>query len=781
MSYAGAITADGGIHRFNCEGERGRASWYILHDGPPVAGAFGCWRRGLKQPWCEERTGNRFSQAEWNAIRARWREAEAVKDRAEAGLREMAKRTAAWIMERSTPATGAHPYLLRKRVQAHGELREYRGALVLPLRNPDGELCSLQLIHPDGTKRFLTGGRVAGCYFQLAAGHDGPILLAEGYATGASLHEATGHAVVCVMNCGNLVAVAKALRARWPDREFVIAADGDQWTDGNPGATKGREAALAVGARLAVATFATPKKGLTDYNDLCTAEGAETVRNQIEGAVMPQESEEESLARLASLPLREYDKVRKAEARRLGLTRVATLDAEVEALRPQADNAVPDGADLLPTEPEPWPDDVSGGDLLAEIASTLNRFAVFPPHAADALALFILETYASDCFDAAPYVFLSSPEKRCGKSLVKRLLSKLCARPLSAGSCTESSIFRSIAAVNPTLLIDEVDTFFKERPELRGILNIGNVRDEAFVIRTEEVVRDGQRQFVPRKYPVFGPKVFAGIGRLADTLDDRCIRIPMRRKRPDEKRERFRRRKFDPQPVCRKCRRWATDNKTVLAAAEPSLPDELNDRAADFWEPLLAVADAAGGSWPERARAAAVALSGDEEASSVASVGTQLLADIKALFAEAGTDRLSSVDMCEGLVKLEERPWCEFDHGRPLKPNRLARMLAPYNVGSRKIRLEHATRQGYMVDDFADAWARYAASSRPHAVVKQNNGTRTDNTVDSSLSQAEHGRLCSTCMTTVSPSVDKACSVVPPSVPHETEGALDGEPQPLLL
>jgi len=343
-----------------------------------------------------------------------------------------------------------------------------------------------------------------------------------------------------------------------------------------------------------------------------------------------------------------------------------------------------------------------------------------------------------------------------------RLLSKLCARALPAGPCSESAIFRAIAATTPTLLIDEVDSFFAERDELRGILNVGNVRDDASVMRSEEVSRDGKRAFEVRRYSVFCPKVFAGIGKLADTLTDRSIVIPMRRKRADEKRDRFRRRDFDAEPLRQKCRRWAEDHAEVLAASRPALPEELHDRAADLWEPMLAVADAAGGQWPERARAAAIALSGETENCNGGSLGALLLADIQTLFASSGVDRFSSTGLCEKLEQIEERPWAEIHHGKPINSNRLARLLTPYGVSSRKVRLagDPKPKQGYLAEDFADAWERYRPClAEPSS--KRNNGTRPVNMEDSRVFEVEHGEACSVPETSEKPNNHAVCSVVP--------------------
>ena len=308
--WNGQIVADGKLRRFKAEGDHGRNSWYVLHAGPPAAAAFGCWKRDIKQTWCDRKAS--LSSLELELIRQRWEEASA-KLKAETVARQTkARKVAPWILNRSRPARTLHRYLYRKRVKVFGNLRTYRRSLVLPLRDSSSELHSLQFIGADGLKKFLTGGRIAGCFFTLADKADGPLVICEGYATGASAHEATGHAVICAMNSGNLLEVAKAAQKLWPQREIIIAADNDQFRDGNPGLTKATAAAKAIRAKLAVPQFKDIANKPTDFNDLAMAEGLDAVREQVGSAQVPREiasenspqtgdvTDEKTSARLAS-------------------------------------------------------------------------------------------------------------------------------------------------------------------------------------------------------------------------------------------------------------------------------------------------------------------------------------------------------------------------------------------------------------------------------------------------------------------------------------------------
>lgn len=281
-----AIHPDGAIHRFNSSGKRGDDSgWYMLHpDGVP-AGAFGDWRTGLQSTWCGKTTNN-MTQAERDAHRQR---VEAMRLQREA---ETAQRqdTAAADAERrwhaAKPCTG-NAYLTAKGVQPHGTRVEADGALIVPMRDAAGKLWNFERVNPADfkDKRGLTGGRRTGCYFGIGK-PDGLLIVCEGFATGASIHECTGKAVAVAFNAGNLESVATALHSKYPALTIIMAADNDHQTDGNPGLTKATAAALAVGGLLAVPEFSDALKEAkaTDFNDLHQLAGVDAVRACIEAA-----------------------------------------------------------------------------------------------------------------------------------------------------------------------------------------------------------------------------------------------------------------------------------------------------------------------------------------------------------------------------------------------------------------------------------------------------------------------------------------------------------------
>ena len=287
MADAGIVThdpifADGKLHRIHVEGDKpgSQNGWYILFaDGVP-AGKFGCWRREISDTW-SAKPQHRMTAPEKSAYVRQMKTAAGARKSEQRRVQADAAERAASILAEAPPAPIDHGYLVQKRVGAHG-MRLYKDLLVVPLRDADGALHSLQQISAKGEKRFLVGGRVAGCCHVIGEPQDGAILiLCEGYATGASIYEATGRPVVVAFNAGNLKPVAKAWWAKLPNAKFVLAADNDQWTDGNPGLAKAIEAAKAVGGIVVVPRFKDTSGEPTDFNDLCRLEGNEAVRVQL--------------------------------------------------------------------------------------------------------------------------------------------------------------------------------------------------------------------------------------------------------------------------------------------------------------------------------------------------------------------------------------------------------------------------------------------------------------------------------------------------------------------
>jgi len=256
-----------------------------------------------------------------------------------------------------------------------------------------------------------------------------------------------------------------------------------------------------------------------EHGDVQTDNGAETPEEDGESSRVARR-----IAELARLSRVDYDRIRKDEAKTLGI-QLRTLDTEVSTLRKE----MADDPALTFEDPEPWPAEVDGAELLNGICAEVERYLVLPPHASTAVALWALHTWCLDAFFITPFLYPRSPEKRCGKTTLMLLVHELVRRPLLATNASQAALFRCIEEYRPTLLLDEADTWLRENEELRGILNGGHSRKTARVIRTV-----GEEHEV-RAFSTYCPKAIAGIGRLADTLEDRSIVVPMKRKRVEDR------------------------------------------------------------------------------------------------------------------------------------------------------------------------------------------------------------------------------------------------------
>lgn len=389
-----------------------------------------------------------------------------------------------------------------------------------------------------------------------------------------------------------------------------------------------------------------------------------------------------------------------------------------------------DGHEIAFRELDPWPDPVIGAELLDEIVLTFRRFLKLPEGAAEAMALWAVFAHAHDCFPTSPLLAFTSPAKRCGKTTALQIIVEIVPRPLPAANVTPAAVFRSIEKYNPTLLIDEADTFLGEKDELRGMLNSGHSRRSAYLIRTVTV---GDHHEV-RRFSTWCPKAVALIGKLHETLEDRSIVISMKRRARGEKLERLRGDRLgELEHLARKAATWAASMIPAFRAADPEVPEALDDRAADNWRPLLSVADAAGVDWPERARKAAAILSAGRD-DDEGSVSTDLLTDVRTVFEDRKVDRLPSKALAEALKGLEDSRWSDWSHGRGLSPNGLARLLAPFGIGPKKIRFPEGPLKGYERAAFKDAFVRYL----PGGAVEQEHRNNPRQEREIGLFEPEH-------------------------------------------
>jgi Protein of unknown function (DUF3631) len=355
------------------------------------------------------------------------------------------------------------------------------------------------------------------------------------------------------------------------------------------------------------------------------------------------------------------------------------------------------------------------GDLaLRAVERLLARFIAYPSeHARVAHALWCVHAHMMECWDTTPRLAFLSPEPGSGKTRALEITELLVPRPVSAVNVSPAYLFRKVASEEgaPTILFDEIDTVFgpkaKENEEIRGLLNAGHRRG---AVAGRCVVRG--KTIETEEIPAYAAVALAGLGWLPDTIMARSVVIRMRRRAPGEHVEPFRRRLHgvEGDRVRAQVEAWAAAQSTDIDFDAHPLPVEIQDRDADLWEPLVAIADLAGGDWPARARAAAVALVAAAREREP-SLGVRLLADLRAVFEAAGNPaHMFTTAILTALHAIEESPWLDLK-GKPLDDRALARRLRQYEVGSKKVRVGNATGRGYDRAELADQWSRYAPLS----------------------------------------------------------------------
>lgn len=353
-------------------------------------------------------------------------------------------------------------------------------------------------------------------------------------------------------------------------------------------------------------------------------------------------------------------------------------------------------------QPEPARD---GAALLDQLRAALTRYVIVPDeHATTAVVLWIAATHGAPAWAHATRLVIRAPEKRCGKSRLLQIVQALTHRPLMSINVSSSAMYRAIAENEldpPTILMDEADTVFGPRApdneDLRGLLNGGFDR-EGYTLRYDAGTRQVER------LSTFAMAALAGIGTMPDTIEDRAVVIKMRRRAPGETVAPYRVRRDRPtlDDLRVQVHRWVRANLRDLELAIPNMPIE--DRAADLWEPLVAVADLAGGEWPTAARTAAEAMTHTHETTSTQSMRTRLLDDCRIAF--AGAEALPTAALVERLKEDPESPWQTYGKSG-LTPRQLADMLREFDINSGTYRFATGQAKGYRRTDFADAWARY--------------------------------------------------------------------------
>ena len=350
---------------------------------------------------------------------------------------------------------------------------------------------------------------------------------------------------------------------------------------------------------------------------------------------------------------------------------------------------------------------------LFEVCRFIEQYVVMPSeHATNAVAAWIALAHVQDAFDIAPYLAILSPTLRAGKSQLLELIGLLTPRPWHIIQPSTAVLFRKLSAEHPTLLVDEAETIFTGHGEqtepVRAVFNAGHRRG----VVVPRCVGEGAKQKLVN-FEVFGPKALAAIGTLPVTILDRSIVIPMRRATPAEQRRvqklRQKRAAAEAKPIYDALAAWAVSAGPRFQKAEPpAVPDELDGRAADCWEPLLAVAaDASDGFYALLWQAALVLSTG--EAREEDSTRLRLLRDIQQVFVAQDIDRIGSAELVDALCLDDSSPWGDWAHGKRITPQAIAQLLRPFGIRPRTIRTGPTTPRGYHLEDFADAFSRYLA------------------------------------------------------------------------
>jgi putative DNA primase/helicase len=500
--------------------------------------------------------------------------------------------------------------------------------------------------------------------------------------------------------------------------KVTIVADGDPV--GSPG-RKALEAGIDHLMLSGVDVYVTeiPPLGF-DANRILQEGGVKELQNFLDRVTPATLSLEGEVEKLARLPMLDYGKVRKIEAKRLGIP-VGMLDAAVK----KAQERIAAAAQTAPADDEDWGDiadtpvwltPIDGKELLDELVNCISEYIVMRPVQCSTVALWVLFTYLFEIAYNLPKLRIKSAERRSGKTRLLELLKHLTPRALATNYISAAMLPRVITKFNPTLLMDEVDTFVNLSEEMRGILNSGFDREQYVIIG----VKVGD-DWVPTKFNAWCPQALAGIGDLHDTITDRSFMIELERKPRDRKVKRLRRRDTAPlQILAQKCARWAEDHTAELEDVEPVMPDGLDDRAADAWELCIAVADlvsveSGDETWSKRARQAALAISGDQVSGN--SVGEMLLSDIRDIFeemlqeteepVERNKQRIASNELVLKLNQLIDRPWPEFCKGQRLTQATLARLLKEFHISPNLSRVNKIPTRSYHRTAFEQAFKRY--------------------------------------------------------------------------
>ncbi|MEN9659432.1 MAG: hypothetical protein RL571_2897 [Pseudomonadota bacterium] len=452
--------------------------------------------------------------------------------------------------------------------------------------------------------------------------------------------------------------------------------------------------------------------------------------------------EDELIAELARLSAIQYERRRAGAAEALDI-RAAVLDKLVIAAKKEREASdTGQGNMVLFDVVEPWPEAVRGDEVLTEAYHLLQKYVIADKETLQAAALWCALTWLVDRATVLPIALISAPEKGCGKSVLLEALSHLCFKPLPVASVSAAAMFRAIDKWTPTLFIDEVDTFMRDNPELVGVINSGHTRRNAFVLRT---VGD---DFEPKAFSTWCPKALSGISAksLTDSLVSRSIIFNLRRKLKTE----------TVAPLRRDSERYFIDTRSKLMRLAQDIGDTfavtvpepfgLDNRAADNWEGLVAIADIAGGVWPLWSRHAAHYIAGAVD--TTPSINQELLTDIQAAFEHRKTDKLHTAQLLAELCNDDESSWKTYNRGRELSAKQLCNRLKEFGIKPKQLWISgEGNKRGYELPQLSEAFSRYLVVEAQDVNLKlfsgipvQKKDETTSNTLITSISAVSPAR-----------------------------------------
>lgn len=377
---------------------------------------------------------------------------------------------------------------------------------------------------------------------------------------------------------------------------------------------------------------------------------------------------------------------------------------------------------------------VNGAELLADIEQFIRRFCILPhEHAYTAVTTWAAHTHFMEHMETTGRLACLSPEPGSGKTRVLEVLDTIAYRPLLALDLSMSAFFRIVEDYRPSILLDEVDAIFTGKAKAEGTEDLRRTINSGYRIGAKVQRVGGQNRDQVQSFRIFAPVAMAGLGNLPDNLLSRCIVLNMKRRGPGERVQPWRERLQRPEGEALQSRlsEWAVQAGELTY---PHLPDGVEDRDADVWEPLVMVADAAGGDWPRRIREACKHFVASKPQNAV-SLGVRLLADLREIWPNAQSSMFTA-DILDKLAGLDEAPWGDL-YGEGLKPRKLAQILSDYGANSRNVRVGEEIAKGYRKEDLWDAWQRYLPAHDPQKGNNRHDGNAPGQTGEQEVTAPE--------------------------------------------